>query len=395
MLERLPNETNIGYHKRLVYGKLLDKTLSDIDYSELAPFVYGKELAADECRKRMYGSFNTLQIMDEDRINIEDTDALSELDAKLFELQKERQRFFDQRAALTKIIRERSRQEELNCIIKNAIESSQLPPLDICQVNRIEHLDNDLLVSLTDIHYGAQYENYWGSYSPEKCAAMMAEYADRVISIANTHKSDNCVVWMNGDAISGSIHKSIQVTNKENVIEQIKGVSEIIAHFLAKISPYFSKIKFVSVAGNHSRLDKKEDALIDERLDDLIEWWLQARLKHIENIEFDDTGKIDCTMYAIDIRGQTYVGVHGDYDLTEQNIQALRTMVGKQVYAILMGHKHHNKSEVVQGIKTYMAGSFIGMDDYCVSKRIYSKPEQLICVCDKNGVRCSYDIYFQ
>ena len=67
-------------------------------------------------------------------------------------------------------------------------------------------------------------------------------------------------------------------------------------------------------------------------------------------------------------------------------------MTGKPVYAVLMGHKHHNEMGVVQGIRTVMAGSFLGMDDFCVQKRIYGKPEQMVCVCDTNGIRCSYDV---
>ena len=39
-----------------------------------------------------------------------------------------------------------------------------------------------------------------------------------------------------------------------------------------------------------------------------------------------------------------------------------------------------------------MAGSFLGMDDYCVQKRIYGKSEQMVCVCDANGIRCAYDV---
>ncbi len=42
-----------------------------------------------------------------------------------------------------------------------------------------------------------------------------------------------------------------------------------------------------------------------------------------------------------------------------------------------------------------MAGSFLGMDDYCVQKRIVGRAEQMVCVCDENGVRCSYGIPLQ
>lgn len=44
-IEKRKDESLFDYHKRLVYGKLVDKTLSDIDYSELAELVYGKSYA--------------------------------------------------------------------------------------------------------------------------------------------------------------------------------------------------------------------------------------------------------------------------------------------------------------------------------------------------------------
>lgn len=38
----ITGETTPEYHKRLIYGKLVDKTLADLDYSELAMEVYGQ-----------------------------------------------------------------------------------------------------------------------------------------------------------------------------------------------------------------------------------------------------------------------------------------------------------------------------------------------------------------
>ena len=97
-ITKRPEESSIDYHKRLVYGKMVDKTLADVDYSELAPLLYGQEYAGDNARKMMYGSLRTLQLMDEDaqhRCVAENGDALSELEMKKIELQKERQKFFD------------------------------------------------------------------------------------------------------------------------------------------------------------------------------------------------------------------------------------------------------------------------------------------------------------
>lgn len=392
MLNRRENETKLDYHRRLVYGKLIDKTLADVDYSELSKYVYGQEYSSDMCRRMLYGSSRTLQLVDhEAESSMTNATLLDELEQKRIELQKERQRFYDQRVAFNKVVRERARQEELNDIITRAVQSGSLPSLRYTP-SVIVPSDNDLLVSLNDIHFGAQVDNYWCKYSSEICAKMMRNYIDKIVAIGKTHGSENCIVWANGDMISGNIHYQIAVSNKENLIEQITGVSEIIAEFLAELSKHFAEVRFVSVAGNHSRISQKDCAVMQERLDDLVEWYLSARMSEFKNVIVGYGEKIDATMYIMSVRGKNYVGVHGDYEPTPQKIQTLQTMVKQPVYAVLLGHMHHNMIDNVQGIQTIMAGSFLGMDDYCVSKRIYSEPEQMVCVCDEHGVRCSYNI---
>ena len=381
----------------IVIGKLVDRTIDD-DYEELSERLFGEGncFSASEVRKRMYGMKAIIEAIERDgEESIRDADTLSALDVKKIELQMERQKFYDQRNAFNRLIRERSRQEELNEILVEAVKSGNLPQLHYERFD-IAPSDNDLLVSLNDIHYGANVSNFWNTYNSDVCREMMCRYLDRIISIGETHRSENCVVWANGDEISGNIHQSIAVTNKENVIEQIKGVSELIAEFLAELSRHFSNVTFVSVAGNHSRIEPNKDrALISERLDDLVEWYLGARLQNFENITIGGGEKIDPTISLVDVRGQTYCGVHGDFDGSASKVQALQAMAGKPIYAVLSGHLHHNKIDEVQGVKTIMAGSFLGMDDYCVQKRIVGRAEQMVCVCDENGVRCSYGIPLQ
>lgn len=391
-LDKREGESDLSYHKRIVYGKLVDKTLSDFDYSELAERIYGKEYASDVARRMMYGSRKTIEAFEADGNCRLPADAVAELEQKKIDLQIERQKFFDQRNALSKIVRDKARYEELDEVLIKSIACGNIPVLEYTYTEH-DVGNNDLLVSLNDIHYGAVVDNYWRKYNPEICAAMMSRYIDNIVDIANTHNSENCYVFCNGDAISGNIHYSISVSNKENVIDQIKGVSELISEFLAELSKHFRNVYYVSVAGNHSRINPDKDkSLISERLDDLVGWYMHARLQNFENINIEAGDKIDETMYLLDIRGKTYLGIHGDFDVTPSNIQSLQTMAGRNIYAILSGHLHHNEVNSVQGIKTVQAGSFLGMDEYCVQKRIYGKPEQMVCVCDADGIRCYYDI---
>lgn len=377
----------------IVIGKLVDKTIPE-DYDELSERLFGEGncFARDEVRKRLYGMKAIIEAIERDSDAVISPDRLSDIDQKIIELQKERQKFFDQRNALTKVIRERSRQEELNEILEQCVLQGNLPSLEY-QEQALPFSDNDLLVSLNDLHFGATVNNAWRTYNSDVCKEMLCRYLDKIIQIASIHKSENCIVWCAGDSISGSIHRSIQVTNKENVIEQITGVSELIAGFIAELSKHFNTVRFISVAGNHSRIEaNKDNALAAERLDDLIEWYLSARLQNYRNVIIDDSHKLDCTMSIFDVRGKTYCCVHGDYDGSAGKVQALQTMAQRPLYAVLSGHKHHNATDDVQGTRTVIAGSFLGMDDFCVQKRIYGRPEQMVCVCDENGIRCHYDV---
>ena len=397
MLDRMSGETALQHHKRLIEGKLIDKTLADYDYSELAPYVYGQDYSADVARRMMYGSAKTLQLIEAEESIAEqhddgDTDTLmTELELKKIELQKERQRFFDQRTEFNKIIRAQAREDELKDILERTVTEGKLPRLEYEPFDMYTS-GCDLIISLNDIHYGAQHDNYWGKYDSDICKHMFDKYLNAIVGIADMHGAQDCYVTCNGDCVSGIIHQSIRLTNRENVIEQITGVSELIAQFLAELSSHFNRVYFSSVAGNHSRIDKKDDAILQERLDDLVEWYLKARMAAFENVIVGAGEKIDPTIHMMNVRGLNYMSVHGDFEPSVTAVTNLQALVGRPLYAVLMGHMHHNSTDVVQGIRVIRSGSFIGTDNYCISKRLYGQPEQIVCVVDEYGIRCTYDV---
>lgn len=388
-----PNESELQYIWRMCSAK--DSGLIDITWSELAD-ILNKELIEDESEyfgesayRKKYQQAKAFY--DEVFSKMASTEYHDQIIEQRRELQKERYKFFDQRIAYNKLLRQRSRQEEINELIEKVVSSGSLPQLKYqAPIHTISA--QDMLISLSDIHYGADISNSWNTYNPDICVERFKKYLDRIIKIQRAHGAENAIVWCNGDEISGNIHQEITVTNKENVIQQIMGVSEIITGFLAELSRHFKTIRFVSVAGNHSRLDKKDNALKDERLDDLVEWYLKARLSNFANIIFDSADKVDETMYLINVRGLNYAGCHGDYDIGKTKVLDLQIMLKKPIYAVLYGHMHTNKIDTYQGIKIIMSGSFQGMDNYCVTKRIYGRPEQMVCLVDDHGLVCSYDI---
>lgn len=388
-LKRKDGESDFAYKERLIVAKL-DKEI-DLDWSDIAELL-GEDCHPDHLRKTAYGIYESYQYRLQSSIDITGQDIIDTIEAKKIELQKERYKLNDQRVAFNKMVRQKARQEEINEILEKCIAEGNLPKLEVSTKVPVKSSNKSMLVSLNDLHYGQDITNSWNVYNSTICERRLAEYLYRIVEIQAEQKASECIVWANGDLISGNIHNEISVTNKENVIEQIMQVSELIASFLCYLSGYFNTIKFVSVSGNHSRIGKKEDALKDERLDDLVEWYLKARLRGINNIKFDEYEKIDTTAYVVKVQGLNYIGVHGDYDYSASSIQNLVSMIGKPIYGILSGHLHHNKIDTVQGIKTIMGGSMIGMDSYCVQKRILGVPEQIVCICTNEGLKCSYNV---
>jgi hypothetical protein len=390
---RKENESAYNHIKRIVYGKLVDKTITE-DFEELSEVIFGEgnSYNSSEVRKRMYGIKRVIDLLEDERIeNISDDKILKELEIKRTEIEKEKFRFFDQRTAYNKTVRDDARWDELKNIITNSIKTIK-PYSNEFKFNTIQS-DNDLLVGLNDIHFGIEINNYWNKYNSDIAKQRLEKYLQVIISVQQLHKSENCYVCANGDLISGNIHYTIALANRENVVEQVMGVSELISWFLSELSNHFKNVYFSVVAGNHSRLNIKDMSPKNERLDDLIPFYIKARLQNLNNV-FIIEDKIDNTMSMIKIRGLNYVGVHGDVD-TVNGILKLVEMLPHKVYGILFGHLHHNSTNFIQGYKVMMSGSLMGTDDFCIEKRIFGKPQQLVAVCDKNGVKCTYDVIFE
>ena len=256
--------------------------------------------------------------------------------------------------------------------------------------------DNDMVVLLSDLHIGATFNNKFGRFNTDIASERMAELLSNVIELQKMHNSENCYVISLGDQISGIIHKTIQVTNRENVVEQVKIATELISNFCYALSQHFNTVNLISVSGNHSRLiTNKDNAMHDDRLDDLISWAVGLSLYNIENFHVVEND-IDTSIAMFDIRGKTYVATHGDYDgFNKGDTQKLVSMIRTFPEAWFTGHMHTIAVDEVNEIKMIRGGSLAGSgDDYTVEKRLSGKASQLVCIVDDNGLKAYYPIYF-
>ena len=252
----------------------------------------------------------------------------------------------------------------------------------------IQDGNRSLIVCLSDLHIGQTFSSAWGEYNSDIAHQRLEEYMDKIAEIKELYPTISDVTCcLLGDQISGNNHLSIQVSNRENLIDQVKLAIEEISNFVTELSEMFSKVTVVGIAGNHSRViaDHNKDVK-DERLDSLITWSVGQITAHIPNVTVI-TDNLDSTVTKINIRGKDYVLTHGDMtDTNDSSISKLVMALGSFPYAILCGHKHSPMFKEVQGLKIIQSGSLAGSgDDYCITKRLTGRANQTLLVTNEDG----------
>ena len=391
--ERKNEETENQYIWRI--GRLIDSGQIE-GWKAITPTL-NKQLRNDETEYRDESAYRKkyqyAKMFYEDVFSKCDNEEMfKELEEQKFEIRKEIVKLRDERALKSKDIRIEARVEQKLDYLEKMISSQGKIDYELPNNTVKINSDNDLIIMLSDLHIGQTFASAWGRYNLEVAKDRINQYLNKIVDIQKMHNSENCFVSLQGDMISNSIHKTLAVTNRENVIEQVIQASEMITSFLAKLSEYFNTVTVASVVGNHSRIDKKEDALKDERLDSIIEWYAKSKLEQFENIQFIDN--IDNTITGFWCREKFYAIVHGDYDKFDMpGIARLSMMLGFFPYCVLFGHKHHSAFTEINGIKLVQSGSFPGSgDDHTIERRLSGRPSQTILVCNDKGIECIYNV---
>lgn len=395
-LERLKDENEERFLWRI--GQAKDNGTLDLSWAEIAD-VMNKEFREDISEYRCEAAYRkpyqqTKRFFEAGVFeNFSTSDYITELQEQKQEIRKEKQKLSDERAALNNRLRQNARVEENLSYLEKLIKDSGKTTFPEFH-NEVNISNNDLFIALSDFHLGADSDNYFGKYNSYIAAKRLNEYYNKIVDIQKIHNSENAYVCLLGDIINGEIRHTVQLQNRENLIEQIQRASELISAFVYNLSKSFKNVYVNSVAGNHSRTSmNKDEVLRNNRLDTLIPWYIKAKLSHINNIGFCENN-IDPTISNWEIRGNKYLMVHGDYDsYSESGISRLVMMLGFKPTGIFYGHLHRCSYDDIANVKIIRSGSFCGaIDDYTVTKRFSGSPSQMVCVLNDNGVVACYPI---
>jgi predicted phosphodiesterase len=363
--------------------------VSDLDWSEIIA-KYNLNMASDTLRKAsqtIFGGAFVKQFIDS-KHQVVDTNDNSSYEIQLREIRREKQKLFDERMAFNKSNRDIARLQQDLDYLESLIKDNQYEPFQVISHN---DRDKDLVVLLSDMHIGLNIDSNFGKYNSDIAKSMLATYFGEIVNAIELYKIKNVYVIILGDVCNGNIHPTVQLQNRENIIEQIQLASELVSDFIYHIAQNCDNVYVNSVmSSNHCRLGKKDDVMRDERLDTIVTWYAKAKLQNINNIIFAESENIDPTISKNTIRGKVYYAVHGDYDsYSESGINKLIMMTKEfPTGGIFYGHLHHNSYDDINDIKIIRSGSFAGTgDDYTVSKRISGKPSQVMCVVDDTGIK--------
>lgn len=396
-INKRDNETPLQYHKRLVYGKLVDKTLDDIDYSELAELLYGKQYASDVARRMVYGSRKTLELMDEQILNgVTKNDAYSDLDNKIAELKKERQRFFDQRREYGKIVANDGRREHMyEALAESAARLNETIGKRYDKHCGIaEPSGNDAVLVLSDWHYGLVADNVFNKYDTEICKERIKTVFNKAAERIILHNCEQLHIVVLGDLINGAIHTSARVASEELACDQLMQVAELLAQSIEWIAECATVVRVYTTYGNHARtVQNKNDSIHRDNMERIIPWWLKQRLAPHDNIYIEDESENE--FLFVNACGHFICASHGDLDNVSSSPRILGTLFSRKyginVEYVLLGDKHHHESFEELGITAVICGSLCGSDEYANNKRLYSRPEQLLLIVNNNvGIDAEY-----
>lgn len=404
------DESPLDYHKRIIYGKLIDKTLNDVDYTELSELVYGQPYSSDVARRMFYGSRRTLELLESEGVkNLSGLDIMEEIDGKMLELQKERQKFRDQRRERDKLISADARQEHLYATLSEAAFGltetigDMFGYCDFSKKASRSESDNEALLVFSDWHYGMVSDNIFNTYNKEICKDRVKCLVQKAINRLSAHRCRKLHIMVLGDLFHGAIHTSARVASEELVCDQMMEVSEILAQAILKLSMYVDETVIHMTYGNHARtVQNKNDSLHRDNMERIIPWWLEQRICALEHQIGEDLNitlapASETEFLLVNICGHDICGTHGDLDSVRTSPKLISTLYhkkyGRNIEHIILGDKHHSESFEELGVSATICGSLCGADDYANEKRLYSTPSQLLLIInEEDGVDAEYKL---
>lgn len=383
------NESLLDYYKRITD---LRKDL-DLDYSEWAKIITGKEYSSENGRKMYYGIKAMFDNLEESEIeSVGDKYLLTKLEEKEVEIKKERRKLNDVRTKLNRLINASARRENNLEYISSSIE--ELKEIKPFEVDLTEELnDNEAVLNFSDFHLGAMVDNYFNKYDQNIAIERINKLANEVIINCKRNNVTKLHVAINGDLINGFKHLSLIKNADLSVAESITIASELISNMIYLLCKEINRVELYFAIGNHAVMKRaNEECLERDNFEFLIFDFIKLRTEGCKNLTIHKN-KYSDDIIDIRIGKKLIVAMHGHKDKPKNCSQKLATFLDEKPDYILLGHYHHYEEYDQNNINVKVNGSIMSTDDYAFGLRLNSNPYQILVIHDKNGEEiCTYKI---
>lgn len=307
------------------------------------------------------------------------------------ELEKEKIKFRDERNEYNRKIREEARKESFLEMVQRIIGTVEPFHDPFILKATYEAKTSDLILHLSDLHGGMNIKSSLNQFDMNILQQRLQTYLNKVAEVKNKHQADKCYLII-GEIISGLIHDTLRIENNENVIQQFVIVSDLISNFIKELSKIFAEIHIYVTPGNHSRVvAQKDKSLKGENFDALLPYFLKAKFEFFPNVKIH-SNKLDIEIASFKVRGFKVMSSHGDKDSVSNVVQNFSMLTGEIPDLVYLGHRHTNGLTTIFNTKVIESGCFSGIDNFAMSKRLFTYPESTISVVTDNGFDCLYDV---
>ena len=386
-----------SYRQRIY--KLKEQGVIDLTWAEISRlFADTFNIKRDESKwrkeaKELIDISNDKRLLTNDTIeSMEDPQVyqqqLIDIQEALLEYRKERVKISDERTQNNAYIRRMAREEtliEMAKVVATEMSSKKILTPRILPLPKTDK-KQELIVQLSDWHYGIEVDNFLNKFNPEICIQRVSKLLEVIIRYIHDHPVQKIYVVNLGDLIAGRIHNTIRLESRYDIVTQCIHVSEVLAEFLQELSAY-APIEYFDCLDNHSRLEPvKTDSLELESLARITPWYLKDRLKdhrvHINTNVVND----DIITFTVMDDKFTVGGVHGHKDKPVKVVDNLTLLTKISFDLILTAHLHHFSCDEKNETLVVSNGSVMGTDRYAMDLRLTSKPSQNIILVNEHTV---------
>ena len=382
-IRRLPGEEENHYIYRVCKQKDSIGTWDDV--AELLNEQLGYDYGESTYRKK-YAYFEHIYNANLDELT---GDAAESIRALKNDLKSERLKLQALKLSDNRDLRQNSRfelfYEQVRDCVKALSDERQIDVTPKCAKSNTANND-EYILCLADIHYGAKFDVPTNSYSREEAARRLRVLAIDTIGYVIEHNINDLTVLCLGDTIQGMLRYTDLKLNEAPVVQSVVEVGRLLAEFLDTLSKV-CRVRYYHVpTANHTQtrpLGSKASEIATEDLERVVFTIIEESLKNNDDVTVhaDFCGE----RIAFDVAGMKCVATHGH--TIKDTYKALQDLSNKdRVFYdyLFIGHHHRACTETVgesggHNTEIIACPSIVGADPYADSLLVGSKAAAKMC----------------